>query len=223
MRPSVRCPGHRLGAEPSPTPRQQPHPGLSVQGTGCRTEPLSSGWKGMAGAWCAMMGRKGPGERPPPNQPHLEQGTGLHAGPHASGAASRLPLSTHLPGDRQPGGSSPKALTPSPSHPHSQGRCSWEAAQGLLLKAQAGCSLAPAAEAGEAVSALLPLTTRMRTRSSGQCDSGATCRAMLSFPSARCPICHSTKPPCRLRQALPEPRRATSERSLSTPYTRARA
>lgn len=61
------------------------------------------------------------------------------------------------------------------------------------------------------------LTTSMRTRSSGQCDSGATCRATLSFPSARSPICHSTKPPYRLRQALPEPRRATSERSLSTP------
>lgn len=40
---------------------------------------------------------------------------------------------------------------------------------------------------------------------------------MLSFPSARSPICHSTKPPYRLRQALPEPLRATSDRSLSTP------
>lgn len=64
------------------------------------------------------------------------------------------------------------------------------------------------------------LTTRMRTRSSGQCVSGATCSATLSFPSCLSPIFHCTKPPYILLQALPEPWRATSDSSASTPNKR---
>lgn len=64
------------------------------------------------------------------------------------------------------------------------------------------------------------LTTRTRTRSSGQCVSGATCSATLSFPSRLSPIFHWTKPPYILLQALPEPWRATTDSSASTPNKR---
>ena len=49
------------------------------------------------------------------------------------------------------------------------------------------------------------LTTRMRTFSWGQWDCGAICSAKLSLPSDNFPILQATKPPFRLRQALPDP------------------
>ena len=51
----------------------------------------------------------------------------------------------------------------------------------------------------------LKLTTRMRTLSCGQWDCGAICSAKLSLPSDNFPILQATKPPFRLRQALPDP------------------
>jgi hypothetical protein len=52
---------------------------------------------------------------------------------------------------------------------------------------------------------LLSLTTSTSTRIDGQCDAGATCDAKLSVPSARSPRNQRTKPPYRLRHALPDP------------------
>ena len=60
----------------------------------------------------------------------------------------------------------------------------------------------------EPVSFFLSDTTAMRTRSSGQWLSGATCTARLSEPSSLAPMLQRTKPPYRERQAEPEPMRA---------------
>lgn len=51
----------------------------------------------------------------------------------------------------------------------------------------------------------LILTTSIRTRSSGQCVSGAICSVDESSPSSASPLFQMTKPPWMLRQALPEP------------------
>ena len=48
-------------------------------------------------------------------------------------------------------------------------------------------------------------TTTIRTRNSGQWVWGASCTESESLPSSLHPICHSTKPPWTLLQALPDP------------------
>lgn len=59
----------------------------------------------------------------------------------------------------------------------------------------------------------LSLATNRMACISGQCDSGATCTAMLSSPSLLDPISHFTYPPYILRHALPLPSRAITESS----------
>ena len=56
---------------------------------------------------------------------------------------------------------------------------------------------------------------RMRAHSSGQWVRGKSWLAMLSVPSGARPAFQRTKPPWRLRQAEPEPRRAAMEREAA--------
>lgn len=62
----------------------------------------------------------------------------------------------------------------------------------------------------------LIFTTSIRTRSSGQCVSGAICSAVESSPSSASPLFQMTKPPWMLRQALPEPSLKAEEYKINS-------
>lgn len=135
--------------------------------------------------------------------PYLQQGAGVHAALHPHRAAHLLLLPADLEGTRRRWDVTP--LEPRGPHPTRAGGASPtpHPAGGWWVQPRHRLSRS--------------LTTSTRTLSSGQWLSGATCQAMLSLPSGRSPRCHCTKPPNMLRQALPEPHRATSDNSPSTP------
>src|SRR5688572_25375639 len=60
--------------------------------------------------------------------------------------------------------------------------------------------------------AFLASDTMATTMATSQWSTGATGTPMLSVPSARSPMVHSTNPPHRLRHADPEPGRARADR-----------
>src|SRR6186713_1575511 len=62
--------------------------------------------------------------------------------------------------------------------------------------------------------AFLASDTMATTIATSQWSTGATGTPMLSVPSARWPIVHSTNPPHRLRHAEPDPWRARADRRV---------